>query len=194
MPKFLNDSLICPIHKKGDYENPANFRPISLINTAVKIFEIAVLEKHKNDLLKAIPKEQYGFRPGLSALDQVEVLMSTLSRCKRENGEAFLLFYDLQKAFDSARRDDLYKTMGKRSLPESLIRAIKVLNNCQAMKISNLMMPWVAMSKGVRQGSSLSSLLFNVFLTLLDIEKLERETNAKVRLYADDIAVICPPA
>ena len=62
------------------------------------------------------------------------------------------------------------------------------------MKISNLMMPWVPMSKGLRQGSPLSPLLLNIFLTLLDIEKLERDTNAKVRLYADDVAVICPTA
>ena len=47
MPRFLNDALICPIHKKGDTNNPANFRPISLLNTAVKIFETAVLDKYR---------------------------------------------------------------------------------------------------------------------------------------------------
>ena len=53
MPKFMNDTLIYPIHKKGDTNNPANFRLISLLNTVVKIFELAVLDKYKDDLLRA---------------------------------------------------------------------------------------------------------------------------------------------
>ena len=194
MPKFMNDTLIHPIHKKGDSNNPANFRPISLLNTVVKTFELAVLDKHKDDLLRHIPREQFGFKPKVSALDQVEVMMSQVSRCRRESGQAYLLFYDLQKAFDSVRRDDLYSIMSKRGLPPELIQATKLLNTNQAMKIENLMMPWIPMSKGVRQGSSLSPLLFTTFLTLIEIEKLEKLCNAKIRLYADDIVIICPSA
>ena len=120
--------------------------------------------------------------------------MSQVSRCRRESGQAYLLFYDLQKAFDSVRRDDLYSIMSKRGLPPELIQATKLLNTNQAMKIENLMMPWIPMSKGVRQGSSLSPLLFTTFLTLIEIEKLEKLCNAKIRLYADDIVIICPSA
>jgi hypothetical protein len=73
MPRFLNDTLIYPIHKKGDFNEPANFRPISLLNTAVKIFELAVLDKFKEGLLRSIPNEQFG-------LNQ-EYALSTRSRC-----------------------------------------------------------------------------------------------------------------
>ena len=63
MPRFLNDSLICPIHKKSDLKDPSNFRPISLLNKAIKLFEIAVLEKFKTSLLEKIPYEQCGLKP-----------------------------------------------------------------------------------------------------------------------------------
>ena len=48
-------------------------------------------------------------------------------------------------------------------------------------------MPWIAMAKGARQGSPLSLLLFNIFLTLRDIEKLKTNFKAKLRLYAVNI-------
>ncbi len=150
MPKFINDTLIHPIYKKGDTNNPANFRPISLLNSVMKTFELAILDKHKDDLLSVIQQEQFGFKPSVSALDQVEVIMSEIHHCRREKGEAFVLFYDLQKAFDSARRDDLYETMRKRGPSHELIQAIKLLNTTQSLKIENLIMPWVPMSKGVR--------------------------------------------
>ena len=59
------------------------------------------------------------------------------------------------------------------------------------MKIDTLMMPWIPMSKGVRQGSPLSPLLFNVFLTLLDTDSIKASDFPKIKLYADDIVVIC---
>ena len=194
MPKYLNDTIIFPIHKKGDHNEPANFRPIALLNTAVKIYELAVLDNFKDELLKVIPKEQFGFKPKVCALDQVEVMMSQVSCMKRANGQAFLLFYDLQKAFDSVRREDLYHKMKSLGLPPELVQTIKLLNTAQAMKIGNLMMPWVPMTRGVRQGSPLSPLLFSIFLTLIDIRKINAEFGARVRLYADDIVVICQSA
>ena len=128
MPKFVNYTLIYPIHKKGGATKPENFRPISLLNTVVKIFELAVLDKYREDLLRTIPHEQFGFRPKVSALDQVEVMMSQVSQTKKENGQAFVLFYDLQNAFDSAKSEDLYQIMSKRGLPHELVQAIKLLN------------------------------------------------------------------
>ncbi|XP_059223056.1 uncharacterized protein LOC131996887 [Stomoxys calcitrans] len=38
MDKIFTKSIIYPIHKKGDYDNPSNYRGISFMNCAAKIF------------------------------------------------------------------------------------------------------------------------------------------------------------
>ena len=46
-----NDSLIVPVFKKGDKDDPSNYRSIALINTVVKIFELAILNILKSSIL-----------------------------------------------------------------------------------------------------------------------------------------------
>ena len=43
IPKESNSSEIVPIFKSGDPTDPSNYRPISLINTLVKLYELTIL-------------------------------------------------------------------------------------------------------------------------------------------------------
>ena len=43
IPKESNSSEIVPIFKSDDPTDPSNYRPISLINTLVKLFELTIL-------------------------------------------------------------------------------------------------------------------------------------------------------
>ena len=104
------------------------------------------------------------------------------------------MFYDLQKAFDSVHRDDIDKALTNKRLPEELVQTVKLLNTSQAMKVENLMMPWIPMTKGVRQGSPLSPLLFNIFLSLLNPDNIDIQNKPDIRFYADDIVVLCSSA
>ena len=68
-PTSWRIAQIVPIYKKGDPDNPANFRPISLTSVIRKIFEYCLqdlIQIHSPDLDLA----QGGFRPARSALDQ----------------------------------------------------------------------------------------------------------------------------
>lgn len=38
MPKYSEEGIICPIFKKGDIMNCANYREITLVNTSYKFF------------------------------------------------------------------------------------------------------------------------------------------------------------
>ena len=70
-PSQLKYSTVKPIFKKGDRQNAANYRPISLLISFSKIFEKIICTRiyghvTQNQILK---KEQYGFRRNLSTDD-----------------------------------------------------------------------------------------------------------------------------
>ena len=61
---------ICLVPKKGDITKLSNWRPISLVPTLYKVYEMClwkVLDKE----LKPLPRQLVGFRPGLQCLDIV---------------------------------------------------------------------------------------------------------------------------
>ena len=43
-----NSSEIIPIHKSGDTKKPENYRPIALINTIIKVYELTILNQIEN--------------------------------------------------------------------------------------------------------------------------------------------------
>ncbi len=72
---------------------------------------------------------------------------------------------DLQKAFDSIRRDQLFGLLTKHQFPMSAINLVKMLyqNESSALLLNrNRSNNW-SVNKGVRQGASSSPLIFNLF-------------------------------
>ena len=66
IPKESNSSVIVPIFKSGDANDPANYRPISLINTLIKLYELTILQaiEFRTQIIAAT---QYGATRGRSA-------------------------------------------------------------------------------------------------------------------------------
>ena len=69
---LLSGKNVVPVHKKGDKQRLKNYRPISLLPTAEKIFErifydgmFAAFFKENN----LISKNQSGFLPGDSCIN-----------------------------------------------------------------------------------------------------------------------------
>ena len=63
-PETWCKAILCPVHKKGDVEEPKNYRGISLLPTISKIFT-KILNKRLNewaDDLNIRQEEQAGFR------------------------------------------------------------------------------------------------------------------------------------
>ena len=102
-PDIRKIAKIVPIHKKGEKENPNNFRPISILNCFSKILEkmihqriLPFLDKHK-----ILTPQQYGFQKNLSTMHAVLNLITATYDNTKDNTYKGILFLDLPKAFNT---------------------------------------------------------------------------------------------
>ena len=71
LPNQWNEGKICPLCKKGDRLDCTNYRQITLLNVAYKIFAI-ILNQRLVDIVEAeLGDPQSGFRPNTSTIDNI---------------------------------------------------------------------------------------------------------------------------
>ena len=107
-PTRLKYAVIKPLLKKGDKDNIANYRPISLLTSFSKVFERIIYDrllKHieTNNILAS---EQFGFRTSSSTEKASYKLIDILNAL---NNRLMVggIFCDVQKAFDSVNHNIL---------------------------------------------------------------------------------------
>jgi retron-type reverse transcriptase len=141
-------------------------RGITLLKCIVKILEKMLLERLKPLLLSKLPEHQYGFRPGLSAMEQACPLIATLQHAKTNNYNVVLLFLDIKKAFDRVDRNRLTKEFIDSGVPLIYTRLIfEILhNNSITVLLNGYVSSGYIPVDGLPQGKILSPLLFNFYM------------------------------
>ena len=105
-----NCSLTTPLHKKGDKQNPDNYRAITIGSCLGKLFSSLLLQRlldFRNEVCPDYPN-QLGFRAGAQCSDHILTLSTIIEKyVKRQKGRVFACFVDYRKAFDTVCRDAL---------------------------------------------------------------------------------------
>ena len=170
--------------------DPNNYRPISLINSLSKILEKIIKIKLTNwaEDNNKINDEQAGFRANKSTHDKIFQLTQTTRHAKNMKLFSAAVFMDVEKAFDKVWHDGLILTLIQMGLPNIYIRYIKSFLSQRYMffKIQNLESPKIKMNFGVPQGSSLSPILFLLYVS--DIPK-PKTHKTYISQFADDIKI-----
>jgi hypothetical protein len=91
VPMEWSDSTTVMIHKKGDPINAINYRPISLLNSSMKIFMQNITNRltkwaNKNEIL---PEEQAGFRVKRSCDEQISNINAAIQIGTRRKKKTF---------------------------------------------------------------------------------------------------------
>eukprot|EP00061_Rhincodon_typus_P017888 g46804.t1 len=86
---YLKIVQVCPVHKKQDKSNSANYHPISLLLISRKLMEGVIHIAIKQHLLRnnLLSDAQFGFRQGHSAVDLITALVQTWSKELNSRGE-----------------------------------------------------------------------------------------------------------
>ena len=215
IPTEWNRAIITPIHKKGSKLQCANYRGISLLNVTYKLLTKLIskrLEKYTESILGDY---QCGFRQNRSTTDHIFTLRCILEKCHEYNIPIHQLYVDYKMAYDSIKRKFLYETLQEFGIPNKIIRLVHMtLNKSKSkIKIQGEYSREFEIRRGLRQGDSLSCILFNITLerVIRNIHINTRETITRYFLrdnehqqttgtiynqpiqylaYADDIALI----
>jgi hypothetical protein len=103
------ETIIVPIHKRGDRDRYENYRGIALGNAAYKILSNIILGKIKPYIEKIMGDYQNWFRDGRSVIDNIFALKIINEKIWEYNQSVQYLFIDFQYVYDSVHRDTLWK-------------------------------------------------------------------------------------
>lgn len=163
MPNSMRRGIITLIYKKkGDKKLLKNWRPITLLNVDYKIISKTLASRLKLVLDKVISKEQTCSVPGRDISDTIASIRDIIEYTKSENVSAYILKIDSEKAFDRVSHEYLFNLLSCFGFGENFIKWIKIFYTdiSSAIKCNGHISQFFPVKKSVRQGCSLSPLLY----------------------------------
>ena len=202
IPKAWKASRTVLIHKKGDTNDIANFRPISLLSMLYKIFSGIISQKLTTTAvdLNWISPEQKRFLPGVQGIQEhTQLLTAAVEEAKTERRDLSISWLDLSNAFGFVPHLVISELFDSLPLPPALCIRLRDIyeDNILNFAIGRESLPIIP-SAGVRQGDALSPMVFNLVMEPL-IRLVTSNANpgfnlfgtsVKSTVYADDISIV----
>ncbi|CAO0798869.1 unnamed protein product [Mucor circinelloides] len=170
-PKSWQESCIILLHKKGDRSDLANYRPITLIAADCKVFTRIMNSRVIPVANKLISPYQCGFLSGRYIGDHgmsLRVILDNASSASWRNATNFVeytgLMLDNAKAYDRVHPQYLSQVLLKFGFPAQFVDCILNLffDNSIHVNINGFLTKPIAQRRGIRQGDSISPVLFNL--------------------------------
>ncbi len=166
LPDEWLEAALFPIHKKGDKLACENYRGISVLPAAYKVFAKILYNRLSPHAETVIGEYQCGFRRDRSTTDQIFNVRLILQKGREFKVHTYHLFIDFKSAYDKIKRSELFVVMRDLGFEPKLIRLVAMTLNgsrCR-IKMGNEVSDVFVTKEGLRQGDALSTLLFNVAL------------------------------
>jgi len=193
LPNHWKEGIICPLYKKGDILDCTNYRPITLLNVAYKIFAIILNQKLLDIIETELGDYESGFRPSRSTIDNIFMIRQIIEKCYEYNIDIRNIFIDYTHAFDSIKGNKIIDSLTQIKVPPKLIRLVKLTfeNTTAKVKVNNAYTSEFRVESGVKQGDPLSPTLFNLVIDTV-LRKLDLKGNISTQLrqlmaYADNV-------
>jgi hypothetical protein len=184
IPNILKNCLQVALPKSS----PGDFRPITLMNCILKIYEKLIYNRIYPIMDPFIPHQQFGFRKNRSSSDQAANLIMNIERHRSKNLYCGVIFIDIKKAFDRIDRNIILNDLKKFGFNGMTLAAIKALINDNVYRVlfQDSLSSEYTSEAGCPQGSILSPLLWNFYFR----EVTSLFDPKTPFLFADDLALV----
>lgn len=168
--------IILPVHKKNNKRDCKNYRGITLLSIVSKVYERLLDNILKETVELEMDESQCGFRKGRGIQDHIFTIKQIIEKNHGKN--IYLAFLDLEKAFDSVPRKELWNSLKRRNINENLITNIASIykRTRNYVRTNNTQSEEFRTNEGLRQGGVLSPTLFNIIL-----DDITKEVKDKVK-------------
>ena len=200
-PDLLTAATLISIPKdySADMCNDNNYRGIALSSSLSKLFDQVFIVRN-NDKLNT-SQLQFAFKANMGTTMCTLVLKEVLKYYNNNKSSVYSCFLDASKAFDRVRHDKLFQLLQSRNLPALDLRILmnQYERQCIRTEWQGEYSAYFKASNGIRQGSIVSPVLFNVYLDEM-LQRLEYDGTGcwignkyfGVIAYADDVTLLCP--
>ncbi|KAJ1189461.1 hypothetical protein NDU88_006206 [Pleurodeles waltl] len=198
-----NRSILIPKNVPiEELDKISNWRPITIGTAFMKLFT-KILTK-RLDFFVNLNTRQKGFMKVRGCLENLTLLQNIIKGARKNKHSLAVVFIDISKAFDSLSHGHILRSLERHRVPSSIRDLIKDLytnSNTSFKGKNNISTPELTMRSGVKQGDSLSPLLFNIAMDPLicDLQKNDKGftfgsdgifEQITALAFADDIAVL----
>ena len=167
-PSEWKKGNIFPIHKKGDKQNIKNYRPVSLLPICGKTFERFIL----NEMFiyfsanKLISKNQSGFRPGDSCINQLLSVTQKIFTFFDNGLKVRSVFLGISKGFDKVWHEGLIFKLKQNEISGELLHILSdfLSNRKQRVVLNGQNSSWTNVHARDPRRSILGPLLFLTYI------------------------------
>ena len=110
IPDKMKQGEIITLHKGGRKSkgDPNNYRAITLSSSILKVYEMILLHRCKDKIVKTLSKLQGGFQDQLGCVMTSFTLRECLHHSRELSSGVYLCFLDARQAFDRVWHDGLF--------------------------------------------------------------------------------------